>query len=358
MKSCRGKIWVSSVVFGILFTLIGCGPRQQVSRPVSSQTDDPKTVVVRLRSVFADEQTETMANFAIKNNSDHPIRIIQIDRPCGCTDVKASNDHLGPGEAATVSMGIRLEGRIGKQTFFCAPVPDRGSPWRCEAHINVLQRVQFTPQICDLGKLKASEQKVADFSCRFVARTPKELESASIQLPPSQAGFQIVETGSETIRDAEYATLERRFRVEVTNDKALGAVTMTQTVTATLSHTGGVATGSLQVMWAIKSSFEVLPNSLVIAPSDHRIEKQLLVVCDPELQIDAMEFVGEKKRLQCVQFNKGGAKSGKYYVRVRLDPEWSPNPMGESFSVRLRAIPDGQELNFPVHVLPMLDSIK
>lgn len=53
-------------------------------------------------------------SFTLKNQGSEPIRILSVEHSCGCTEAKASQDHLAPGQEAQIVGSLDPQNRVGE----------------------------------------------------------------------------------------------------------------------------------------------------------------------------------------------------------------------------------------------------
>ena len=66
-------------------------------------------------------------SFTLKKQGSEPIRILSVEHACGCTEAKASQDHLAPGQEAQIVGSLDPQNRVGEFGLQIAVTYKQGS---------------------------------------------------------------------------------------------------------------------------------------------------------------------------------------------------------------------------------------
>jgi len=112
------------------------------------------------------EQSQVSHNFELINGFSHSVKIISIDKSCGCTNASINKMLVSPGDRAELSVTLTPELTGGIRSLIAiewktVELPEVTGHIKIWLYANVLTLLNYDPKIFDLGILKTDSGPVS-----------------------------------------------------------------------------------------------------------------------------------------------------------------------------------------------------
>jgi hypothetical protein len=309
------------ILFWSMLFLSSCSHESRDQTDSSDQAAGSRYLVKRLGAVFGEDTQTLSCDFRIFNDADRPVRIVRINQSCSCTSVETDEKELQPCAATTLHLRANLRGRWGSQRFSCAVVPDEGTPWQCEALVNVLQRARIEPAFLHFGLVDLGAESRKHVALKFC--TPRG-ETTPEFLSVSSTGKEVlVHPGDMVEEDTLDGMVLRNVVLEVTVVPQSASEVGRAELSILCRIQGAVRQIQLPIDWRVESVFGVSPARIFwrVDSSGHSQEQMIAIrrVDGRPLTIRAVR--SHHPAISCVTGPTGDA------VKLTLDPTKVPKMM-------------------------------
>jgi len=250
----------------LMAAILISGCRAPVTESQQFSTDNPLFHDIGVVLVDGTE-SEVATTFKIHNTSSLPIAIQSIRKSFSCTDVTVTPDVIPAGGDATVVMKTRLAGKIGRQRLSCELVPDKGSPWLCEAAIDIRKSIELDPPALSIPQCGIGEIAKGEFRVRQTAKVGQPIPPLHIVGITEQSPL-LADIG--TTEDSVNGEMQMRIstvRVQVRDTKLVGQ----------RYYQFGVSVGEktnkpldYMTSWDVGDEYVITPKQLLFSPADIR----------------------------------------------------------------------------------------
>jgi hypothetical protein len=158
--------------------------------PPLSSPSGPRIEFSSLLEDFGVSENSMTAVFPFKNAGTEPLDILEVRKNCGCTKAFATQDHLAPGEEASIVMDLDLHGAEGAQNRTIEVITN--DP-RAESLGLVLQglgktSILVSTALVDFGEVLPTTPARAEFTLTDRSDPSLQIVGAGVELDPASSG--------------------------------------------------------------------------------------------------------------------------------------------------------------------------
>jgi hypothetical protein len=227
-----------------------------------------KSVIDELPAIFADEATQLVHIFEVKNDSPTAQKVSSVTPHCGCAKAIIEKLALMPGEQTKLHLQADLNGKRGPQTFSCDLNFESGKTWTYSVKTVVQPRMAFNPPELHFGLVEPSKtiSRIVEIVTRPIAGAQ---DQAAVQLTTSTDLLRVSQISPEVPlleRHEIGTTRTQNVRIDLLGDTLPG--THWASVRATFRDGAQQREFLLWISWRVKNYYEVSPAQLLLRTDD------------------------------------------------------------------------------------------
>jgi len=145
-----------------------------IAMAFAANADGPKAIATPEKADFGSYQANELkqADFKIENHGDSELKILKVNKTCGCAEVSVQNMSVAPGASTEVKVEIlpeSLSGSFAKNIFLETNDPSN-KLLQIQVAGNAAPLYEIRPQpLQNIGRLKLGERKILAFRISPVA---------------------------------------------------------------------------------------------------------------------------------------------------------------------------------------------
>lgn len=241
--------------------LAGCS-RNPVTPPIPPPSKNPPTQIRRLLPFFLGDVAEFHEEFEITNQSDSPIKFVNVVKSCTCSKAQLEKDVLVPGESTKLSVTVRPEQRTGKTSVVCGVVDTQGVKREYSILFTCLHRVTFSRPTLSYGRIKPGHEQALRF-CVMAYGLDDSSPATMVDVLVDDSKLRAEPMGSELVHlDDGVSARQFFFNLILPQDKT--ADSGESIVRAAIKTGDAIHSAACPVNWVVSSPYTVTPSRIFV----------------------------------------------------------------------------------------------
>jgi hypothetical protein len=259
------RFWCSCAFLAGLTSISGCG-RVASSCPGATY---------HAGYIFADKQAKIRHTFVVTNDNSTPVKILRVERTCGCASFKLEKFELEPGEATALRVDVDVPTGYMPKIATCILKTDHPKfrDWLYTVQFIALPFAVADPEVLNLGRFGFNERNKADvkhvnldlFGDSKVTLTADQFrvpEEVELEIDPDPETREL-QRGVWNTRYQLSIKLNEKGRKGLDHDPQLGVVAKSIRLSA-----GGSRRWAYSVFWQVDAPLAPRPSFLSFGDLD------------------------------------------------------------------------------------------